>query len=220
MLISSGAARAVLDVLLLRESGYKMAPELVSRRLAFAIFFLYIYSQSLQEMQELKILGSSLLTLILSIIFEFPFEMGIIFVLAYFITEPSPRRKIIAREKYWRLFTLIALGSIPGIFSVVNGVFGLWSFACWVKAAALLSDFKKHRILQSAFAVIFAKAAVLMALYASVGFVTLTAMIFIDVIRERDIYIGSFWAVFYLFFIFPIFYGIYLAHKRVRKQKI
>lgn len=208
------SARAVLEILLLRDGGYRRGLEYVDMRLAVAIFSLYIYSRSLPDMLELNILGSPIASLLLSFLFQFPLEMAIIYMIAHFITGPSPNRKRVVRERFWNLFRLLAIASIPAIFEFVSGWLWLWSFACWVKAAVFLSDFQDHKIMRGVLAVVLAKLFVGIVIYAVVGFLAVTVAIVLDVVRERNIFMGSFWAVLYLFSVFPFLYGIYIEYKR------
>jgi hypothetical protein len=138
-------------------------------------------------------------------------------MIAHFITGPSPDRKRVVRERFWNLFRLMAVASIPAIFEFVSGWLWLWSFACWVKAAVFLSDFQDHKIMRGVFAVVLAKLFVGLVIYAVVGFLAVTVAIVLDIVRERDIFMGSLWAVLYLFFIFPLFYGAYIVHKRAKR---
>jgi len=52
-----------------------------------------------------------------------------------------------------------------------------------------------------------------------VGFLAVTVAIVLDIVRERDIFMGSLWAVLYLFFVFPFLYGIYIGYKRKNQNK-
>lgn len=166
------SASAILGVLLLKEEGYKRALEDVDQKLASALFLLYVFSVSLDALETDLPLGEAG-RLLVGFSMALPLELLTIFLITHLSTGLVEDRRMVVRRRFRQLFRLLAISSIPAVFSFISDWLLLWSFACWVRATAYLCDLERHRLFRGLLAVVMGRAFAAILLYATGALIVL-----------------------------------------------